>query len=93
MAADHTLSQIKDLVRKKLGIGRSAKLSLVQLREGKEVDLEDGMFYFGLVAQYTAEQNMLEDDYEAFLALSKLIPTLHILIRVGESARPSTQVS
>lgn len=46
MAVDHTLTQVKDLVRKKLGLGRNAKLSLVQLRDGKEVDLEDGAFYF-----------------------------------------------
>ncbi|EKM54578.1 uncharacterized protein PHACADRAFT_210377 [Phanerochaete carnosa HHB-10118-sp] len=71
---DHqSFSEVKALVRKKLGLDVSAKLSLVQLRDGKEVDLED------------------EDDYEAFRALSRTIPNLHVIVRVGNESLPAVQ--
>ena len=44
-ALDQTFSEVKALVRKKLGLDASQQLSLVQLRDGKEVDLEDGESY------------------------------------------------
>jgi hypothetical protein len=41
---------MKDVVRKKLGISASAPIYLSQLRDGKLVDLEDGIFATSWVA-------------------------------------------
>lgn len=40
--SDQSFAEVKAIVRKKLGLDANAKLGLVQLRDGREVDLEDG---------------------------------------------------
>ena len=42
LAEDQSFSEVNDLERKKLGLEKHTSVSLVQLRDGKEVDLEDG---------------------------------------------------
>lgn len=41
---EQSLDETKDVVRKKLGLGHDAAVQLAQLRDGKRIDLEDGVF-------------------------------------------------
>lgn len=40
---EQSLDETKNVVRKKLGLGHDAAVELVQLRDGKRIDLEDGV--------------------------------------------------
>jgi hypothetical protein len=40
---EQSLDETKNVVRKKLGLGHDAVVDLAQLRDGKRVDLEDGV--------------------------------------------------
>jgi len=42
---EDSLSDIRDVVRKKLGLREDQKISLAQLRGDKVIDLEDGTSY------------------------------------------------
>ena len=73
-------------MRKKLGLSKQTRLSLVQLRDGREVDLEDGKSC--QIMKVTVGTNVsTEDDYEAFRALSRTAPSLQVLIRIGDDVR------
>ena len=41
---EQSLYETKDVVRKKLGLGYDTPIELAQLRDGRRIDLEDGMF-------------------------------------------------
>ena len=41
---EHSLDGMKDVVRKKLGLATSAPILLSQVRDGKSIDLEDGIY-------------------------------------------------
>ena len=40
---EQSLDETKNVVRKKLGLGHDAVIELAQLRDGKLIDLEDGV--------------------------------------------------
>src|ERR1700677_1494955 len=40
---EQSLHETKVVVRKKLGLGHDAPIELAQLRDGREIDLEDGV--------------------------------------------------
>jgi hypothetical protein len=40
---EQSLHETKVVVRKKLGLGHDAPIELVQLRDGRKIDLEDGV--------------------------------------------------
>lgn len=85
-SVDQSFSEVKGLVRKKLGLSKDDHLGLVQLRDGREVDLEDGALRRSCPS-LTFLISLIEDDYEAFRALSRVTPSLQVLVRVGD-ARP-----
>jgi hypothetical protein len=78
---EQSLDETKNVVRKKLGLGHDAAVELVQLRDGKRVDLEDGV---SIPQSFTRELTpALDDDFEAFKALTKtsLHATVTVIIR------------
>jgi len=40
---EQSLDETKNVVRKKLGLGHDAAVELAQLRDGRRIDLEDGV--------------------------------------------------
>lgn len=46
--AEHSLGEVKDVVRRKLGLGRETDVSLKQMRPDALLDLEDGKHKIGL---------------------------------------------
>src|SRR6266702_3737587 len=76
---EHSLHATKVVVRKKLGLGHDAPIELAQLRDGKKIDLEDGVFVH-LSQRNSQSQPPEDDDFEAFRALAN--SSLHATVAV-----------
>jgi hypothetical protein len=85
---EQSLDETKDVVRKKLGLGHDAAVELVQLRDGRRIDLEDGV---SSPQSFTKKsQFALDDDFEAFKAVTKT--SLHATVAVIIPNSSSTPV-
>jgi hypothetical protein len=89
---EQSLDETKNVVRKKLGLGHDAAVELVQLRDGRRIDLEDGVSSSQSFTKITQKsQFALDDDFEAFKAVTKtsLHATVAVLIpKNGQSSTP-----
>lgn len=87
MNEEQSLDETKNVVRKKLGLGHDAAVELAQLRDGRMIDLEDGV---SSPRSFTKSQVALDDDFEAFKALTKtsLQATVVVIIPNDGSSSP-----
>ena len=77
------------MVRKKLGLGHDTQIELAQLRDGRRIDLEDGAFTPNRPSQ-TIYNFYLDDDFEAFKALTKTSLHATVAVTIPEKGRSSS---
>ena len=77
------------MVRRKLGLSHDAPIELVQMRDGRKVDLEDGVSVQAV--QVEILKVVIDDDFEAFEALTKTLlhATVAVVIRENDSSSNS----
>jgi hypothetical protein len=79
---------MKDVIRKKLGVANSVPIHLLQVRHGKSLDLEDGMFVRLLhpLSKFFFFWSSSDDDFDAFHAYVHAKQSAHVEVVVGSDS-------
>lgn len=84
---ESSLSDLKQTVKKKLGLSSESSISLAQIRDGQAVDLEDGRLAY-CAFTYLRMLNIsclrLDDDFEAFYTVAYSQRSVNVEVRLAE---------
>lgn len=78
--SDDSLNAMKRGIRRKLGASQEAEFRLAQLREGREVDLEDGMYNSTFFSAASQPEARIDDDFDAFRVQATMHHSLEVKI-------------
>lgn len=85
---EQSLDETKAVVRKKLGLGHDTAVELAQVREGRRIDLEDGVCLVHSPSQIS--QFALDDDFEAFKFFTKTSLHATVAVTIPENGHSSS---